>query len=281
MLRLFSASKASLCFLILLQAIFVRAEEVQASVRGDMPEDPAKELRLGISMSIPPWVIREDDSGFKLDVIRKAFEGSGLTIKCVYAPYGRAYDLFESGHVDAIMSPQNPIVDQGFLSQPVVSFHNVAISLKKKGFPKDFGFEFLKDKSVVAFQKANQLLGDDFKRAVEGNPLYEEIGRQHLQLNLLFVREVDFIIMDQSIFGYYWRQAVEHDYAGDSRFLQSVQYHELFNRSEYRYLFLSQNERDVFDKGLARIKQDGTYDALVDKYSAMFLKYEPKMAPAP
>lgn len=279
MLRVCGLKKPVLLLLILLNAVLVRAEDVHASLKDSAQTVDEKELRLGISMSIPPWVIRESDSGFKLDVIRKAFEGSGLSIKCVYAPYGRAYDLFENGQVDAIMSPQRPIVDLGFLSKPVVSFHNIAVSLKKKGFPKNFELDFLKDKSVVAFQKASQLLGDDFNGAVKDNPLYEEIGRQHLQLNLLFVREVDFIIMDRSIFGYYWRQAVESDYAGDSRFLQQVQYHELFDSSEYRYLFLSEHERDVFDKGLERIKQDGSYEALVEKYSAMFRKYEPKRKP--
>lgn len=236
-----------------------------------------KELRLGISLSIPPWVIRETDSGLKLDIIRKAFEGAGHDIKIVYAPYGRAYDLFERGKVDAIMSPAAPIVDFGFLSEPLVSFHNVVISLQKKGFPKDLPLSFLQDKSIVAFQKASLLLGGDFANLVKDNPLYEEIGRQHLQLNLLFLREVDFIVMDQSIFGYYWRQAVEHDFPSDSRFLQKVQYHEFFDISEYRYLFRSQEHRDLFDKGLARIKKDGSYDAILKKYENMFELYQPAM----
>lgn len=46
------------------------------------------------------------------------------------------------------MSPGKPIVDFGFLSTPVVSFHNVVISLKKKGFPKDLSWSFLQDKSI-------------------------------------------------------------------------------------------------------------------------------------
>ncbi|KZY72601.1 hypothetical protein A3742_08010 [Oleiphilus sp. HI0071] len=234
-----------------------------------------KELRLGISLSIPPWVIRETDSGLKLDIIRKALEGSGYNVKTVYAPYARAYELFERGKVDAIMSPGAPIVDIGFLSEPVVNFHNVAISLKKKGFPGNLPWSFLHDKSIVAFQKASLLLGNDFSSLVKDNPLYEEIGRQHLQLNLLFVREVDLIVMERSIFGYFWRQAVEREYPGDPRFLQQVQFHELFDVSEYRYLFLSEEDRDVFDKGLDRIKKDGTYNALLEQYGNMFERYDP------
>lgn len=52
--------------------------------------ESSKEVRLGISLSIPPWVVREADSGLKLDIIRKAFEGGGYTVKTVYASYGRA-----------------------------------------------------------------------------------------------------------------------------------------------------------------------------------------------
>jgi polar amino acid transport system substrate-binding protein len=151
--------------------------------------------------------------------------------------------------------------------------------LKKKGFPKDIPISFLSDKSVVAFQKAHQFLGAEFGEIAGHNANYEEITQQHLQVNLLFVREVDFIVMDRSVFGYFWKKAVEQEYPGDERFLQEVQVHELFSKSIYHYLFLEKAVRDQFDLGLKKIREQGVYDQLVKQYAKAFQEYRPT-APA-
>ena len=253
-----------------------------AQETGQVPEgqsDQGRQLKLGLSFSIPPWVIREEDSGLKLEIIRKAFEVSGYQIKPVYVPNSRAYKLFEQKQIDAVLSPSKPVTNIGYLSEPVTSFHNVAISLKKKGFPKDIPISFLSDKSVVAFQKAHQFLGAEFGEIAGHNANYEEITQQHLQVNLLFVREVDFIVMDRSVFGYFWKKAVEQEYPGDERFLQEVQVHELFSKSIYHYLFLEKVVRDQFDLGLKKIREQGVYDQLVKQYAKAFQEYRPT-APA-
>ena len=253
-----------------------------AEETGQVPEgqsDQGRQLKLGLSFSIPPWVIREEDSGLKLEIIRKAFEVSGYQIKPVYVPNSRAYKLFEQKQIDAVLSPSTPVTNIGYLSEPVTSFHNVAISLKKKGFPKDIPISFLSDKSVVAFQKAHQFLGAEFGEIAGHNANYEEITQQHLQVNLLFVREVDFIVMDRSVFGYFWKKAVEQEYPGDERFLQEVQVHELFSKSIYHYLFLEKVVRDQFDLGLKKIREQGVYDQLVKQYAQVFQEYRPT-APA-
>ena len=253
-----------------------------AQETGQVPEgqsNQGRQLKLGLSFSIPPWVIREEDSGLKLEIIRKAFEVSGYQIKPVYVPNSRAYKLFEQKQIDAVLSPSKPVTNIGYLSEPVTSFHNVAISLKKKGFPKDIPISFLSDKSVVAFQKAHQFLGAEFGEIAGHNANYEEITQQHLQVNLLFVREVDFIVMDRSVFGYFWKKAVEQEYPGDERFLQEVQVHELFSKSIYHYLFLEKAVRDQFDLGLKKIREQGVYDQLVKQYAKAFQEYRPT-APA-
>ncbi len=82
--------------------------------------------------------------------------------------------------------------------------------------------------------------------------------------------------MEQSIFGYYWREAVERDYPGDAHFLKEVQYHKLFAETEYRFLFRSEDQRNVFDARIQRIRSDGTYSTLVEDYANLFERYQPK-----
>lgn len=266
---------AMFMFSALLSSTSLHAEERGSGLMGASGDE--RELKLSLSLSIPPWVMREKDSGLKLDVLRKALEAVDYTLRPVYVSNARAYKLFEQQQLDAVLSPSRPVLHTGYLSQPVISFHNVAISLKKKGFSQHISMSFLNDKSVVAFQKAHQFLGPEFGEMAKNNPSYEEISQQSLQLNLLFLREVDFIVMDRSVFGYFWKDAVENEYAGDQRFLQDIQIHELFKPSVYHYLFLNKSVRDEFDLGLAKIKEEGVYDKLVSEYEQAFKAYKPQM----
>ncbi len=240
------------------------------------PAASAKEpLVFGISFSIPPWVMRENDSGLKLDLIRAALDHTEYRFVPKYVSHARSHEMFSTGAVGAVLSGQKAVLENGFLSEPVVNFQNYAISLKKKGFPADISVDFLKDKSVIAFQKASRLLGPRFTAAVEKNARYEEFSRQSLQLNRLFIREIDFIVTDRSVFGFYWRQAAEVERVGDKRFLQPVVFHQMFKPTEYSFLFADSDARDAFNLVLSRIKEDGTYSALVERYMDFFNLYQP------
>lgn len=267
---------AMFMFSALLSSASLHAEDRGSGLLGASNDE--KELKLSLSLSIPPWVMRDEDSGLKLEVLRKALEVVGYKIRPVYVSNARAYKLFEHRQLDAVLSPSRPVIHSGYLSQSIVSFQNVAISLKKKGFPEHIPISFLNNKSVVAFQKAQQFLGAEFGDMAKNNESYEEISQQSLQLNLLFLREVDFIVMDRSVFGYFWKDAVENVYPGDPRFLQDIQVHELFEPTVYHYLFLERSVRDEFDLGLKKIKGDGIYDKLVKDYEQAFKEYKPQMS---
>lgn len=269
---------AMFVFLALLGSPSLHAEERGSGLMSASNDE--KELKLSLSLSIPPWVIRDEESGLKLEVLRKALEAVGYKIRPVYVSNARAYKLFEQRQLDAVLSPSRPVIHSGYLSQSIVSFQNVAISLKKKGFSEHIPMSFLNDKSVVAFQKAHQFLGPEFGEMAKNNPSYEEISQQSLQLNLLFLREVDFIVLDRSVFGYFWKDAVEKMYPGDPRFLQDIQVHQLFEPTVYHYLFLERSVRDEFDLGLKKIKEDGIYDGLVKEYEQAFKEYKPLMSPS-
>ncbi len=239
--------------------------------------DQARVIEVGISMSIPPWVIKENDSGIELDIIRGALEDKGYRIEPVYLPFERAYKLFDVGQLDVVMNAKPGITRHGFLSDPVVTFQNYAISLTKKAFPKDIGWEHLSTHSVVAFQKAKDLLGPDFKAAVARNKDYQEIAKQELQVNLLFVRELDFVVMDKSIFGYFWKQALQKNQLkaqARKRFEQEVTFHPIFPPSPYPFIFKSEQVKDDFNQGLLELKANGEYQQILDKYNHLRDLYE-------
>ena len=96
------------------------------------PAASAKEpLVFGISFSIPPWVMRENDSGLKLDLIRAALDHTEYRFVPKYVSHARSHEMFSAGAVGAVLSGQKAVLENGFLSEPVVNFQNYAISLKK------------------------------------------------------------------------------------------------------------------------------------------------------
>ena len=175
------------------------------------------------------------------------------------------------------MNAKAGLTQHGFLSEPVVTFQNYAISLAKKGYPVDIKMDSLSKHSVVAFQKASQLLGKDYQQAVSANPNYQEVAKQELQVNLLFIRELDFIVMDKSIFGYFWHKALKKNkfnIQAKKRFYQKIVFHPLFDASPYPFIFKDKAVRDDFNQGLKKIKENDTYQAIIEKYDHLKDLYE-------
>lgn len=226
-------------------------------------------LRIGVSFSIPPWVMRHNDRGIELDLLREAFAVEGHQVEPIYLAFARVYDAFDSGELDGVVNARPGATQRGFYSQPVVLFHNYAISLKKKGFPEDIKIDFMRDKHVVGFQNASRLLGDEFKAMAAQSQNYSEIAKQSVQINLLFVREVDFIVMDRSIFGYYWQQALASGSRHSSSYRQSVTFHPVFEETPYSFVFIEREIRDAFDRGMKSLRDSGRYQEIIGEYDAL------------
>lgn len=238
-------------------------------------ESREKILNIGVSFAIPPWVISETDSGIELEILQKALAESGYQIKPNYLSFAMAYSLFEVDKLDGIINAKEEVLKKGFLSEPVVTFQNVAISLKDKNFPEDISISFLQDKSVVAFQKASLLLGSEFENMSKNNSSYQEVSKQSLQINLLMIRDIDFIIMDKSIFGYYWHEA-QHDpnlLQAKTQLDRDVRFHYIFKPTPYRFAFQSKEVRDQFNLGLKKLIDNGEHDAILKKYSHLSKLY--------
>lgn len=260
-LKHFPLRVLGLIFLILSPLTAVSEQNIKPSASKPL-------LNIGVSFAIPPWVISETDSGVELDILKQALAHSGYDVKPNYLSFALAYSLFESGKLDGVINAKESALKSGYLSDPVVTFQNVAISLKKNNYPENIDISFLHDKSVIAFQKASVLLGDQFQQMTQENAMYQEVAKQSLQINLLMIRNIDFIIMDKSIFGYYWNQAQSDPnlIRAKAKLNQAVRFHYLFDKNNYRFVFKSEQVKDDFNRGLAKLKEDGDYDKIFRKY---------------
>lgn len=114
-------------------------------------------LRVGVSFAIPPYVIEEEGRGIELDLLREAFRGSGYEPSFEYLPLERTFRMLESGRLDAIINVKPGMLDNVFLSQPVIAFHNRVFTLSKTHIAT---LDDMKELRVSAFQRARQVLGE-------------------------------------------------------------------------------------------------------------------------
>jgi len=77
---------------------------------------------------------------------------------------------------------------------------------------------------------------------------------------MLFLRCTDVIILDINIFQYFMKTH------SSGRYSQPFNVHYIFNERKYSAAFKLEENRDLFDKGIKTIKEEGTYQFILDKY---------------
>ena len=225
----------------------------------------AAELNIGVSFSIPPYVIQENNSGLELEILQQALAVKGHSVSVHYLPLARTFHELKEGKLDGIINAKIGVVENVHYSEKVISFENCAISLEKNHYKID-AVSDLANKQVVAFQRASSLLGDEFKQMSESNNNYSEQARQLLQVYMLMKRRVDVIVMDKNIFKYYLKQAYLEGKLSVTELKQQAICHKIFQPTDYRFAFLNPDIRDDFNLGLIDIQNNGTLSQIHDKY---------------
>ncbi len=221
-------------------------------------------ITVGVS-ELPPIVIRSENRGIELDIMRAAFAGSNYELEFIYYPIIRSYKEFAKDKLDIVINVDTDTIKSGFISQDVISFRNVVVSLKKHDFDIQKIVD-LKDRSIVTFFNAKSVLGDEFSAVVEKNSRYTEHSNQKSSLSMLFLGRTETLIIDEKIF-YYWLKVLKAD-QGHNQAAYNAAYTiaPLFAEVNLPLAFKSDEVREVFDKGLARLRANGEYQKILESY---------------
>lgn len=215
----------------------------------------------------PPYSFAEgrNISGVEVEIIRESLSLMGYWPEFVSFPYGRLPIAFTSKDVDSvIVTLQSYDGLEVFYSDIVLpEYQTVAIHLKSEKLQID-KIGDLKDKSILAHQRAHQFYGVEYSNiSVENGKKnkYQEIADQQAQVEMLFRERVDVIVLAYEIFMYY-KQMTEYrdtniEYEVSRIFGDKFGFHNAFWNEEVR---------DDFEKGLERIKENGTYNEILSKY---------------
>jgi len=218
-----------------------------------------KQITLAVGLSLPPYIIAEQNIGIEFDIVREALAYKGYVFKPKYVPQGRRIIEFTSGKVDGTLLIQEDQSIQAFFSDIYIVYQNIAVSLTKNNFVIN-SIPDLKNRSIMAFQFANRLLGDEFGHMANANAQYQEIPNQMLQINLLYAGRIDTIVLDKNIFYYYRKQNQTVDKT------LPITIHNIFPPTPYKIAFKEQKVRDDFNLGLQHLRSENRYEKIIRSY---------------
>ena len=118
----------------------------------------------------------------------------------------------------------------------------------------------LQGRSVVAFQNAKKFITGDYKSMVPNIIDYRELPEQDKQVQMLFTGRTEVIVLDVNIFKYAVRTS------DNPAFKKKYKIHHIFDLRHYAAGFKNKTLKEKFDRGIQLIKDNGTYQNILDKY---------------
>lgn len=234
-------------------------------------------ISIGVA-DFPPYSIVEGRaiSGAEVDIIRESLTIMGYKVKFVTYPYGRLPTAFSNKKVDVtIVTPKNFTGLDVYYSEIVLpEYQTVAVHLHNKDYQID-SISDLRNKSIVAHQRASLFYGDEFKSiadTAEGKGKYKETARQESQILMLFKERVDVIVLAHDIFAYYKARS---EYKNTHKeYVVSKVFGEKFG---FHNAFWDHTVRNDFNSGLNLIKANGIYSKILQTYLE---EYKPQKKPS-
>lgn len=223
----------------------------------------AKEVKMVFGLSVPPYIIPEENSGMEMDIIRESLAKKGLILKPVYTPFLHIREAFANEDIDAVATVEHRIGMDGFFSDTVITYYDYAFTLDTKNIKID-SINDLINKKVAAFQLASQYMGTTYHSVVTENPHYRERQDQIVNVRYLYEGKTDVVISDDKIFEYYRQQL--HKQMPNIDVRQVIRMHHIFPPSHYQVVFRDQKLRDTFNEGLRILKEEGLYQDIIDSY---------------
>lgn len=224
-----------------------------------------KDLVIGLTYDIPPYIIDHASYGIEIDVIREALKYKGYSFKTKQYSYGQLTDVVTKVGLDGA-GPVEKKDDGTYYSDYFIAFKNFAFT-KKVSKLQINSIGDLKGKSIVAWQNAYRDLGPEFESLFSPNATspdknYREIADQAKQVEMFWNGEADVIVIDEYIMIWFTNHLDNHSGSVDD-----LVYHNIFSdKTQFRLSFKKEEIRNDFNEGLKNIHDNGIYQQILDKY---------------
>ena len=232
------------------------------SAQETLSKTAEREVHLAVGFSVPPYVIADKNKGAEMDIVREAMALEGCRVIPLFVSNKRKNVIFLEGITDGAITVSIHDELEGYTSGKYITYQNVAISLATRKLVIS-GISELKNKRVTAFQTASTVLGPEFSRIIAAQEGYREVPKQRQQVLHLFMGEADVIVGDPNILRWFSKNSKFPD---DVNRDQPVIIHQIFMPGHKYVVFRDKSLRDLFDRGIQRLKDSGRYDEILKNY---------------
>lgn len=229
----------------------------------------ADTIRFAAGNSMPPYAIANSSKGIALERVNAALQNQGLELELVFGSNIENLRAFHSRGVDAILIATQASQNVFISRLPVMTLQNVGISLN--ALPINT-IEDLQHYRLGAFSPASQLLPAPYASTVQLSPAYHEYPKQMEQVRSLFLGQNQVLVMERSIFRYFFSQLREQD-PSNPKYRKQPHYYAIFPASQYYAGFHNQQLRDQFDNGLQSVVDSGEYQQVRARYERLMNEY--------
>ncbi|MFN3711683.1 MAG: substrate-binding periplasmic protein [Alishewanella aestuarii] len=220
-----------------------------------VPAEPQR-MQVLVGLHKPPYVDLNTGAGYELDLLREIFVAAGWQAEFTHVPNGRLMPMFKSGTFDAVtLQPMSATEPDYFYSCPYIQYQNVVARLAT-GRGELQSLAELAQQRVIAFQTAQQVLGEEFRRVIPQMASYSETVDQSSQVDMLLRQRADAIVLDLNILGHHL----------DALAVEPALQIMTFQSSYYRVAFRDAAQAAAFDRAQRELWRQATFIALQQRY---------------
>ena len=228
-----------------------------------------KTINVAVGLDKPPFVFGKTFAkGIEPDLIMAAFKEVGFKVKIIQKPKNFLEAILHTKNsIDAVATISKRD-DELFYSDDFTVYENYCVTRKKDNL-KINSIEDLTVIKFVSWKNSYNDLGDKFYKLF--NPIdglykssYNDNPSQLDDVKMFFSKKVDAILIDKTIFKWYKNHLKNY---------QEYDFHAIFPKKKiYPVAFRDKNLRDIFNKGLRKIKEKGIYDQIINFYETQNIK---------
>lgn len=218
-----------------------------------LPVCAAKPLRIGLHLSAP-WSYYDQHgelTGIEYQLVSRIFSRAGYEVSYELHSYSRLLKQFSDKKLDCA-SPVAVQIDGAYYTAAYLPFQDVAVSLASRELQLT-SISQLSTLRIVAYQQAQQVLGEQFQQAV-AQASYVEMAERERQLELLFNHRVDVVIGERRVLQYLAAQQAPQ---------QAIQLHPLFAEQGYPAACWMPELTAAFNAGLQQMASSGELEQIL------------------
>lgn len=219
-----------------------------------------KPINAAVGWAKPPYVFNDIKKGFEIELVTEIFRSQNMQVTFKFVPHGRIGWLLQFDDVDIGLTINKKVnIGDASLSEEYITYTNVVVTKPDIDHSISNAAD-LRYLSVIAFQNAHKVLGQEYLAMTAINKQYHENADQVKQVRQFLKGKVDAIVLDINIFKHISKTLTGEDQS------KHVKIFPIFSPSHYRVGCKTKALCEEFNQGLKSLVANGTYQLLLDKY---------------